>query len=152
MILMWLKKITKQQLCEDFIWNQIVFKDIKCIIILWVFDLLLCVFWNLYSIETTHVGNRKLVIITVILGWAIWKNRGVLKFSSEYGPSKEEINKQTNTYFVIFYAYLVNLCTKNSTICFYKSYFIISDIEVTKFSVLVWVSFQTDELRIATLF
>ena len=34
---MWLKKITKQQLYEDFIWNQIVFKDIRCNIILWVF-------------------------------------------------------------------------------------------------------------------
>ena len=28
---------TKQQLYEDFIWNQIVFMDIKCNIILWVF-------------------------------------------------------------------------------------------------------------------
>ena len=33
----------------------------------------------------------------VISDWAIWKNRGILKFPSEYWTQyKEEINKQTN--------------------------------------------------------
>ena len=34
----------------------------------------------------------------VFCDWAIWKNRGILKFSSEYGPSikKKYTNKQAH--------------------------------------------------------
>ena len=47
------ENITKQQLYEDFIWNQIVFEDIRCNFILWVF-------WPvvMYILKFVQYGNQ----------------------------------------------------------------------------------------------
>ena len=66
---MWLKK---QQLYEDFIWNQIAFMYFsKCNIILWVFWPVLMYILKFGRIETMHVGKCTVVIMHGIITFVI---------------------------------------------------------------------------------